>query len=63
MTDIAFIDLEIGADKYNSFVTKGYRPSSADVRFQVYWHHEDKDAATPCWREDLILLPDLRMEK
>lgn len=50
-------------DKYNAFVAKGYRPSSANVRFQVYWHHEDKEAATPGWREDLILLPDLRMEK
>lgn len=50
-------------DKYNAFVAKGYRPSSANVRFQVYWHHEDKESAVPGWRDDLILLPDLHMEK
>ena len=45
--------------RLNDLKAKGYAPSESSVRFQVYWHHEDKDAEPPCWREDLILLPDL----
>ena len=42
---------------------KGYVPVSATVRFQVYWHHEDKDVEPSRWREDLILLPDILLRK
>lgn len=49
-------------EKLEKLAAKGYCPVSALVRFQVWWHHEDKDADPPCWREDLILLPDLLLE-
>ena len=47
------------SDKVNALISCGYTLLSGEVRFQVYWHHEDREVTPPAWREDLILLPDL----
>ncbi len=45
--------------KLQALDAKGYIPSSAKVRVQVFWHHEDKEVSPPKWHHDLILLPDM----
>ena len=45
--------------KLQTLGAKGYIPSSAKVRVQVFWHHEDKEVTPPKWHHDLILLPDM----
>uniref|UniRef100_UPI003FF0A90C hypothetical protein n=1 Tax=Candidatus Cryptobacteroides bacterium TaxID=3085639 RepID=UPI003FF0A90C len=45
--------------KLQALDAKGYIPSSAKVRVQVFWHHEDKEVTPPRWHHDLILLPDI----
>ena len=47
---------------YNSVIARGYVPSSARVRAQVFWHHEDKESVPPVWHEDIILLPDITFD-
>ncbi len=45
--------------KLQALGAKGYIPSSAKVRVQVFWHHEDKEVTPPKWHQDMILLPDI----
>lgn len=45
--------------KLQALDSKGYIPTSAKVRVQVFWHHEDKEVTPPKWHQDLILLPDI----
>lgn len=45
--------------KLQALGAKGYIPSSAKVRVQVFWHHEDKEITPPKWHQDMILLPDI----
>lgn len=45
--------------KLQALCAKGYIPSSAKVRVQVFWHHEDKEVTPPKWHHYMILLPDI----
>lgn len=45
--------------KLQALGSKGYIPSSAKVRVQVFWHHEDKEVTPPKWHHYMILLPDI----
>ena len=45
--------------KLQALGAKGYIPSSAKVRVQVFWHHEDKEVTPPKWHHYMILLPDI----
>ena len=45
--------------KLQALGAKDYIPSSAKVRVQVFWHHEDKKVTPPKWHHYMILLPDI----